>query len=99
MASIEEMDLEALTNKVSAMACEVRSSAPALSDEEVQQQVYRGLQSEGVKTRQLSGARLKSDYSDLVSKASSLATAKMSLCSAGLPASSRSVRSAMPALS
>merc|ERR1719473_1665925 len=85
-ASIEEMDLEALANEVSAMAREVRSAAPALSDEQVQQQVYRGLQSKGVKTRQLSGARLKSDYSDLVSKASSLATAKMSLCSAGLPA-------------
>jgi Mg-chelatase subunit ChlD len=85
-ASIEEMDLEALTNEVGAMAQQFRTADPTLTDDDVQQRVYRGLQSRGVKTRQMGGARLASDFSHLVSAAPSLAEAKTSLCSSGPPA-------------
>merc|ERR1719482_2431410 len=66
-ASVEEMDLEALTQQVQRMAEEWRSAEPTLADAELERRVYDELQSRGTRTRQMGGDRLKSVNSHLVS--------------------------------
>merc|ERR1719284_546309 len=48
-ASVEEMDLEALTAQVQQMAAQLRSVEPALTDEVVEQRVWQSLSAKGTK--------------------------------------------------
>jgi len=86
-ASVEEMDLEALTNEVQQLAAQMRSVEPALTDEAVEQRVWHSLSAKGTKTRQMGGSRLRSAHAGLVSAAPSLACAKASLAEKGPPPS------------
>jgi len=92
-ASVEEMDLEALTNEVQRMTAAFRSAEPALADTEVEQRVWASLQARGTKTRQMGGDRLASAHANLVSAAPSLASAKAALSEAAPPAPKLSCQS------
>lgn len=84
-ASIEEMDLEALTHEVQSMTEQLRTAEPTLSDDAVEEQVFHGLRAKGVRTRKVGGSRLQSAHASLVSEAPSLAVAKASLAERGPP--------------
>ena len=91
-ASVEEMDLEKLTDEVQRLTAEYRSADPTVAEDTLQHRIWQDLRAQGRQTRHLGGARLQSKHATLVSAAATLSAAKTSLSKAGPPAPDRSLK-------
>lgn len=91
--AIEEVGLQGLMAEMQLHAQQLQQQQPALAEEELQEQVFRAMQAQGTKTRQMRAATLSSERSGLVSAAPTLGAAKAALCAAAPPALSPSLAS------
>jgi len=88
-ASVEEMDLQAITSVIEQEVMHWRTAEPELDEGELLSRATQGLQSKGIRTRQMKTSTLTSATASHVSRASTLKEAKASLSSVSVPPATR----------
>jgi len=91
--AIEEMDLEKLSAQVQQQVHTLKASEPELEEAEVQQRVWRNLESAGLHTRQMKTSKLRPQHAGLISKAKTLNDARSNLTTVS-PTDERSMEDA-----